>query len=287
MALDPAQVKRITDNLERTYQALNAAVVPLTALIQTGRATCDEVKAYNLWALALYNSQRGMLTTLRAAGEQNIPALPRAPTLFVWKGIAGADAWKIDCGTPVAGLSDAMGRALRGPQPGSVFLTSNEIEVYTSDPSTLHPSAAPPLASLVPSGPLAGALGLGPVIWLIIIAGATYAVVRGIDALAAYLTENAIQEETSARMETSARAYTQYVSARAACMADCLNRGGSASSCSATCEKLIPKPDLIVDPARKDEGLGFWGTIGLVAVAVGGGVAAVKIYQRRQQRPAV
>lgn len=281
MALDPAQVKRITDNLESTYLALNSAVTALTALVQTGRATCDEVKAYNLWALALYNTQRGMLTTLRTAGEQNIPALPRSPTLFVWRGVAGADAWKIDCGAPVSGLSDAMNRALRGPQPNSVYLSANEIEVYTQNPSTFSPSQAPSLASLVPSGPIAGALGLAPLIWLIIIAGATYAVVKGIEALGAYLTENSIQEETSARMETSARAYTQYISARAACMADCLSHGGTTSSCTSSCEALIPKPNLVVDAARKAEGLGFWGTIGLVLVAVGGGVAAVKIYQRK------
>lgn len=275
--MDPSQVKTITDNLERTYQSLRKAVVALSALVQTGRATCDEVKSYNLWALAVYNAQRGMLTTLRAAGEPNVPSLPPAPTLFVWKGVAGANAWKIDCGAPVSGLADAMHRALAGPGPDPVYLGTDQIQIWTEDPQAFNPSAAPSLASLVPRD---NGLGLAPLVWLIIIAGATYAVTEAIGALAAWLTENSIQVETSQRMETSARAYEQYISARATCMASCLSSGGTQASCADQCEKLIPKPDLTVDPARAAAAMGFWATVGLVTVAVVGGALAYSKYRR-------
>lgn len=278
MAMDPAQVKQITDALERTYQSLRKAVVGLSTLVQTGRATCDEVKAYNLWALAVYNAQRGMLTTLRAAGEPNVPSVPAAPTLFVWKGITGANAWKIDCGKPVSGLADAMHRALQGPGPEPVYLSNDQIQIYTEDPQALNPSAAPSLASLVPH-PTNG-LGLAPLIWLIIIAGATYAVTQAIGALAAWLTENSIQVETSNRMETSARAYEQYISARATCMSACLASGSTSTACADQCEKLIPKPSLVVDAARAPASLGFWATVGIVTVAVVGGALAYSKYHR-------
>lgn len=280
--MDAAQVKKVTDNIEAAYQALRRAASALGALVTAGRATCDEVKAYNLWALATYNAQRGMLTTLRAAGEQNVPALPTSPTLFVWKGVAGADAWKIDCSTPVNGLSDAMSRALAGPQPNSIFLNANNIEIYTSDPEIFNPRAAPSIAALTPQSN--GQLGF---VWVIVIAAIAITVYVGIPALTAYLTENSIQEETTERMKTSATAYANYLTSRAACLADCLNRGGTQAACTTSCEKLIPRPDLTVDSARGPLGLGFWGTVGLAVVAVGGGAVAFKLYQRRRGGAAV
>ena len=96
---DQATIASVTANLEETYQNLRAASTSIAGLLSLGRATCDEVVAYNVWALAVYNSQRGMLDALRGAGEQGVPALPTYPTLFAWNGVDGADALTIDCST--------------------------------------------------------------------------------------------------------------------------------------------------------------------------------------------
>lgn len=282
MALDADEVRTITNNIEATYQSLRRAGSGLAGLVSAGRATCAEVKAYNLWALAAYNAQRGMLTSLRAAGEKNVPALPTAPVLFVWKGISGSDAWKIDCGSPVSGLMDAMDRAMAGPRdPADVaYLSSDQLSIWTQDPEGFNPGAAPSLAQLD------AGLGLAPFVWVILICGISLSIYVGIPALMAYLEENSIQEETTARMAVSAQAFSTYIDARSRCLSDCLNRGGSMSDCTSQCQKLVPPPNLIIDAARKPLSLGFWATIGLVTVAVAGGAIAFRYWRTRQPETA-
>jgi len=58
-------IKEITDNLEEVRKSLIRAASHITGLVQVGRATCKEIKTYNIWALGLYNLQVGMLSRLR------------------------------------------------------------------------------------------------------------------------------------------------------------------------------------------------------------------------------
>src|SRR5690349_4434246 len=106
------QVKRITESLENTYQNLRKVARNISGLLAVNRATCDEIKAYNLYAMSVYDAQRGMLTNLRANGVTDAPALPQSPTLFAWKGVAGEDAFTINCTGEETSLSGALARAL-------------------------------------------------------------------------------------------------------------------------------------------------------------------------------
>lgn len=279
MATDTERVQKITADLEAAHQALRRAARNITGLLAVGRAACDEIKAYNLWAMALYNTQRGMLTSLRAAGEKNVPELPPYPTLFAWKGVSGAEAWRIDCNAGQQNLTGALYDAMasdRTPQ----YLSTSEITIVTTDQGALHPEQAPDLSTLVQV--TNGGLGAVPVVW-IVVAGLAVAIGLsvGLIALSRYLTEKSIQEETSSRTRIQAEAFDKYTAARMTCYADCTARGNDVATCAATCAKLVDKPNLKIDPARKEEGLGIFGTIGLIAAAGVGAIGLWKFFQRR------
>jgi hypothetical protein len=282
MATETERIQKITNDLEAAHQALRRAARNISGLLAVGRAACDEIKAYNLWALALYNTQRGMLTSLRAAGENNVPELPPYPTLFAWKGVAGSEAWRIDCNAGEQNLTGALRDAMasdRTPQ----YLSTNEIAIVTTDQNALRPEDSPDLATLV--NVTNGSLGAVPVVW-IVVAGLAVAIGLsvGLVALSRYLTEKSIQEETSSRTRIQAEAFDKYTSARMSCYADCTARGNDVATCASTCAKLVDKPNLKIDPARPNEGLGIFGTVGLIAVAAAGGVGLWKLYQKKSDR---
>lgn len=281
-APDLAQIKKITDNLEASYQSLNRAALSLTTLVRAGRATCDEVRVYNLYALSMYASQRGMLSALRAAGEPNVPALPPNPTLFAWKGISGAQAYNVTCDGKPGSLSGLMGRVLKGPADGAVYVSSDQINVERGAPPS--DVKVPSLAALVQAQ---AASGLGnPIVLIVIIAAIAVTISVGLYALFSFLTENAIQVETSDRMRVSSAAYEKFIGARAACVSQCLTKGESMVNCVAACDSLIPKPNLIVDSARGQKGLTFTQILGWGAVGIAGFWAWSKIRGRRDDLPA-
>lgn len=281
MATDTERVQKITADLEAAHQALRRAARNITGLLAVGRASCDEIKAYNLWAMALYNTQRGMLTSLRAAGEKNVPELPPYPTLFAWKGVSGAEAWRIDCNAGEQSLTGALQDAMtsdRTPQ----YLSTSEITIVTTDQQALRPELAPDLSTLVQV--TNGGLGAVPVVW-IVVAGLAVAIGLsvGLIALSRYLTEKSIQEETSSRTKIQAEAFDKYTAARMSCYADCTARGNDVATCAATCAKLVDKPNLKIDPARADDGLGILGTLGLIAAAGVSAIAAWKLFDKRRE----
>ncbi len=67
MADTATRVQTITANLEQTFQNLRLAARNISGLLATGKATCDEVQAYNVWALATYQAQIGMANALQTA----------------------------------------------------------------------------------------------------------------------------------------------------------------------------------------------------------------------------
>lgn len=281
MATDSERVQKITADLEAAHQSLKRAARNIYGLLQVGRAACDEVKAYNLWALALYNTQRGMLTSLRAAGERNVPELPPYPTLFAWKGTSGAEAWRIDCNASQQTLTGVLRDAMASDRVPA-YLSTDQIRMVTTDPKALHPEDAPDLAAIV-AATNNGSLGAAvPVIWLVV-AGITLAVGLsvGLLALSRYLEEKAIQEETSLRTKIQADAFDKYTAARMSCYADCTARGNDVSTCAATCAKLVDKPNLKIDPARAPTGMGIFGTVGLIAAAAVAGIGAWKLVSHR------
>lgn len=274
-------LKTVTDNIETTYQSLRRIAANLSVLLAAGRATCDEIKAYNLYALSVYNTQRGMLTQLRASGAE-APELPPYPTLFTWKGQTGENAWKIDCtaaGMAGAGmtLSDALRAAIAPTGPHTRYLSSNEIQIVTSDRNVFAPAGSVPTlpelakmgAGLQGSGEL-GDLGF-PVVLVIIIAAAAIAITAVIAyEISQWLTERDIQKETTERTKIQAQAFEQYTKARSDCYSSCMDQMHDTAKCTATCTALVDKPDIKIDSARG--GSSSWlSTVGIIALAAGAG----------------
>lgn len=291
MAADPAVVKAITQNLETTYTSLRAASNNIAGLLNAGRATCDEVQAYNLWALSTYNLQRGMLETLRAAGEI-VPTLPNYPTLFAWRGQAGTAAINFDCRGQESSLSgprsmhflgaakprmlrQAMRRALSGPANDATFLSADQVTIVGGNEDDA--ALAPAFATLANRQ-----LGIAPIV-VLLIAGISVAVYFGIQALADYLTESDIQRESTERTAIQAVAFEQFTRARLACHNDCIARGGTQEACASTCARLVEKPDIKLDALRaaKDWTLTQW--IGVSVLIGGGAIIAMKLWDKKKR----
>jgi hypothetical protein len=289
-------VKAITDNIEAAYQGLRRTAQNISMLLSAGQATCQEVKAYNLYALSVYNTQRAMLTRMRAAGQTGIPELPPFPTLFAWKGVAGPDAFKVDCGkSGMAGVPFGT-YSLAAPQLGSVlaeamnstrlqsptYLSSDQINIITSDKQVaIREQDFPSLAQVTNAG-----LGLPPLAIIVVAAIAiTVTVSAVVYSIMQYLTESKIQEETSARTKLQVQAYENYTATRAACFNDCVSRGNSVAGCVAQCGKLVKEPDIREMTGRGGAGGGMstLETVGLATVAGIGGVVLFMLYRRRAQ----
>lgn len=284
MATEQEQVKRITNNIEEAYQALRRVAANVSGLLAVGRATCDEVKAYNLWALAIYDAQRGMLTHLRSIGEKGVPELPSYPTLFAWKGVTGENAYKIDCSRETSSLSDALSAAFASSaQPETKFLSSNEIRIVTSDPHVFTPGQTPSLVELTQAGTNAG-LGLTPLVIVVIATISIGLVAAAVIALSKYLQERNIQEQTTERTMIQAKAFENYTAARMSCYSSCMNKpSATVDSCVRVCKTLVDKPKLDVTPRSgldKDKGLGVFGTVGLIVIVSLGGIAVLKLYKK-------
>lgn len=278
------QLKTIADNIEGMYQALRRAAGNIAGLLQAGRATCDEVRAYNLWALATYNTQRGMLATLRANGEQGVPELPQAPTLFTWRGQQGADAWKVDCSGQPTSLAGLMGKALKGPGASPSYLSTNEIQITTSDQYLMNPEAAPSFKTLLmiqEARTKQGMAGLGIVGILIAIAGIMIAVSVAIVAIMHYLEVNEVQEANTKQTRLQADAFANYTAARLSCYSSCVGQGRTSEDCTAFCGKLITKPDIKL-PGQGDDSWGVLQWIGATVLLGFGSLVALKLYRNHK-----
>ena len=279
MADANSRVKNITDAIEGTYQAMRKAASNIAGLLQLGRATCAEVRAYNLWALAVYNEQRGMLETARAAGQQGLPSLPPSPTLFTWKGVQGKDAWNIDCGSSST-LSGAMSAALRGAD-NAQFLSTDQLQISTTDQFLYNPESAPSFATLYNVQQMrAQQNGLG-IAFIIIIAGIAITAIAGaVIALAKYFETKEIQENNAKQVKLQADAFANYTAARLSCYADCTRGGQTAEKCVEICKGLVKEPS--IKTSFSTEKWGFLQWTGLTVVVGAGALVAYKVYQRKQ-----
>jgi hypothetical protein len=277
-----ARLKVIADQLQGTYEALRQAAANISGLLQGGQATCDEVKAYNLWALAIWNTQRGMVEALRAGGQTDVADVP-LPTTFVWQGASGEDAINIDCGSQEQALNGLglMRAALRGPGPTTRFLSLNDVRIATTDPHVFDPTSAPSFKTLVALQQQAQQqAGLGFVQVIIAIAVIVVAVVAGLAAIMHYLEVNEVQEANTEQTRLQAQAFANFTQARLSCMTECTNTGKSQDECVEQCKALIQKPDIKVPGIDSP-----WGTLQWIGftVVVGAGLwIAYKLYERHR-----
>lgn len=281
---DADSVKTITDLLEGTYQSLRVAAANISGLLSLGTATCDEVKAYNLWALATYNAQRGMLQTLAANGEQGIPDSPAYPTLFVWADQTGEDAVYIDCSGQTSSLSGSMLRALRAPDTQTVYVGLDKIKIVTTDQFAYNPEAAPDFQKLIAAQTAGNGLGIATLVVLIIVAGISLTIVAAVSALLKYLEASKLDEEVTKQTKSQADAFANYTGARLQCYQACVNQGTSAQDCVATCTKIVDKPNIQIPclGPNCNTGWGILQWIGFTVVVGGLGLVAYKVYERKK-----
>jgi hypothetical protein len=284
---DADRVAQITNDLEASYQSLQQSAQNISGLLSLGVATCDEVKAYNLWALATYNAQQGMLSELKAAGQDGVPDAPPYPTLFAWNDVTGEDALNIDCTGQATSLSGAMARALTGPDANTVYLGLDRIKIITTNQYDYNPSASPGFNQLLAQQQQAG-LGIEPITLTILIAGIAiglyYAV---ISPLMAYLTKSKLEEELTGEVKQQAQAFASYTSARVQCYNACITSGKSSADCTATCQKLVDKPNIKVPclPGQPDCDQ-KWGLLQWTGFTVITGIALMvgwKLYERHRE----
>lgn len=280
-----AQVKRITDNIEESFQNLRKIARNLSTLLIVGRATCDEIKAYNLYALAIYDSQRAMLTHLRANGVTDAPELPPSPTLFGWKGVSGENAFRIDCTGQATSLSDALSQAFASAaQPNAVFVGSDQIRIVTQDPNVFFPERDMPSLDEITKQAATAGLGVAPMV-IVLIAGLTLGLVAyAVSALAALLKEKNIQEQTTVRANVQLKAFEAYSTARMSCYDSCIGKGNTVDACVKTCKTLVDKPKIDVTPRSglppADDSFGLFAKVGLVTLAGLGGLIIFKMHKR-------
>jgi len=288
-----ARIKSLTDAIEAAYKSTRVAQTKISGLLQFGKATCDEVRTYNLFALGIYDMQKSMLATLRAIGQTGLPNLPTQPTLFAWKGMSGFDALNFPCGAKASTLSGLLGQVLQGPGPDAQFISSSDVEISTQGINLYNPDAAPKLQAFVQSleaeqamrQAQQGQAGLGAFFIPILIAAVVISVSAvGINALAKYFTTAKVEEEDTKRYQQYAATYTAFLASRLKCIEDCVAKGNSQAGCTASCERSLPVPknpaEVIKD--RRPQ----WSTLELVGLGTAvlvGGVVVYKLWQRKER----
>jgi len=273
------RIKTITDNLEKVHDSLKLAVSHITGLVRVGRATCQEIKTYNIWALGLYNLQFGMLQKLRELGE-HVPSLPPQPTYFSWKGVQGQQAVMVDCGGGTQSFEGALADVFRGPGDNATYLSLNEVEIVTQDPAALDIAVTQvPLWGDIQERQSVKQQGLG-LFWFVV-AGISISIAAAVtvSAIMHYLEVSSTNETISERNKLQAAAYESYLKARLECLQLCTGRGGSVDSCTQQCKSIAP-PEIGDEPGAKSKwGFLEWaGAITLGALAIWGGY---RLYRRK------
>jgi hypothetical protein len=282
---DSDDVKTATDQLQATYENMRQCAATISGLLQLGEATCDEVQTYNLWALATYNAQVGIIQTIKAGGEgQGLPDAPEYPTLFAWRGIPGEQAINIDCSGQPTSLSGAMQRALAGPTPNSTKLSLKEIQIITTDQYLMNPQDSPSFAQLLAAQDAVttkqkNGLGIGFAVVILIAALSTLITVTVVSVLS-YLKSSNMQKEQTARTQLQSQAFATFTAARLQCLQACVQGGGSEADCTASCSQLIKAPDIGAAPGQSAQ-WGFLQYLGLTVVIGGAAYVGWRVYERK------
>lgn len=274
-------VKAITENMERGYQAVQRAGNNLRSLLAIGKARCEDLKAYNSWAIAFYHDQEAILDTARQAGEPSVPFAPPMPRLFT--SANGRVGRLINCDITTNSLNGALAAAMAPVTSQSTFIDPRLIRVTQGVQHDLGPTPSYATLSRMAAGGGLGDFGLT----FLIIAGITLILTAiGVAAaLAGMFEERGIQQETTARSALQLEAFARQTEARNACYLACIKSAGANSSgCVADCNRLIPEVKLVTDSARKQVGLSFFSTVGLVLTAGVAGVAAFMLFRRPSGR---
>lgn len=269
-----AQVQQICDLIESSRLRLKNIAKNLEVLVKAGRATCEELRAYNLWALAVYQTNKGQLQVARNAGATNLPILPPSPALFVYRGIGGQNAASFPCDNNPKTLSGALADALTAPEKG-FFINPNAVEIIPAGAEIGPLPEGPSLRQIEQQLGVPLPWGAIIIVGLIVAGAATVAVFS-------YLETQSISERTAKVSDDNLKTFETAADLRAKCLQMCIDAGGSPESCIGKCSNVIPVPRAPGE-AASSSGLGFWMWMG---IGVAGIIGARYAYRRWQDKRA-
>lgn len=269
-------VQAVAANINAGYEALKRAASNITGLLAVGRATCLDIQAYNSFARATYFAQVAMVQRARAAGDAtNLPAVISEPTYFNYQG-------QINFTCPSASsLQGALAAAMAPPSPATVYLSLAEVKV-TNGRVPVVQGAMPDYGQLINQQ---GQLGLAPLVVIAIAGVAAWLGSKAISALFDYFAEAKIQEQTTARNTQLLEGYATQTKARLDCYTQCVGRGGTATNCTETCAKLVVAPPALATGAQRADDSSVLKTVGLIALAAVGGIAAFMFVRGGHHQP--
>lgn len=228
------QIQALAANVEVAWREVNRSKTALSYLIQVGRATCSDVKTYNLIAKSTYFYQKSMADLIRGAGG-NAPAVPEL-VYVSWKGRTGDQAVDIDCGQAQMqgwqpdGLGDYYVNPEQvewkfGPTPGDVMDVQRVLSGvnFANKPSASELGAAPLVV-------------IGIILVGVIIAVAAYAVLKMVEAFTG-LPQRIEQTKQTA---IAAERHRATLEARQKCLADCAVKGKDPIACAKSCARVLP-----------------------------------------------
>lgn len=259
-ATQAQQLQQIAAQVEVAWRNISSSRTALSFLIQSGKATCTDIKTYNLLAKSTYYYQRSMADTIRGAGGQAPEVHP--PVYIAYQGKSGDDAVNIDCSQgPLHGwVPDGL---------GDFYVNPAQVEwragMTPSDVTAIQQALAGVSFADRPNQ-----LGLGPAaIVALIIVGIVVSVIGYIALKIAEVLGNLPQKvEYTKQMSITAERHRATMDARAKCLADCQNQGKDAIACAKACAKVFP------DYKPPSQGSGF----GLLGWILGGGLVVGAIY---------
>lgn len=280
-------------SIEATYQSVRQTAATVALMYQQGQATCETIRDYNLMAIAVYNTQVGMLAALTAAGQDGVPAAPPAPTLFNYTDASGNTAPLVSCtvpgatatnitssggsGTSGARLGRAYGLAAGAAAPPGV-LPHNSLTVSTGDPHWTNPQ---PSISWMNQNAGQNFSGLGQevplAIWVIGGIALSIVTVVAVQAIISYFTQASIARSNADAIKAKQEAFQQMTNAITSCYQTCVGKGADPTDCTSSCSKAFPQPSFDVPTSTN---WSFWSLLGLGALTATVGALLYRRYTR-------
>lgn len=262
--LTPAQaqgIQQIAAQVEAAHREIVKSRTALSILINAGRATCTDVKTYNLLAKSTYFYQKAMADTVRGAGGQ--PPDVQPPLYVGWKGVSGDQFANIDCSTAQLagnGFPDGL---------GDYYLNPNKVEWRSGEAPSDRQMLTQAFAGVtLGPDPNAGNLGnpllaaaIPIILWGVVIAITGYVVLKIVEVL----KDVPGKVEHTRQTAIAAERHRATLEARAKCLTDCAAQGKDPTACAKACAKVLPD---FSPPKPYGGGMGIFGWV-LGAALVG------------------
>lgn len=251
-------VQDIMANVQAAYASLERGRTALSALINSGLATCEDIKVYNLQARAVWAYQSSVAGIIRAQGGQ-APAIP-APYYVGWRGVAGDRFADVDCNSP-------QFRGVGAPTVGAAKVNPQSVEWRQEVIPSDHAFVANLINQAGTAATNAGTqAGLGnpllaaiPIILIGIIVVVALVIVLKI---AEAFMDIPGKKEVTKQIATQATEHNAVMEKRTSCYQSCVATGKDSTECAKSCSRLYT--DFVAK--YPGGGLGIVGTIAGVAV---------------------